>query len=341
MIRQLILLLAIGISHAQWNHNRTECKAWVKRHNAAGNSTWRAKLAPSINYEDESEMQHLIGARLSPNFNSVLVADYKPRARLLQNLPTSYDLRNVYPKCASLTFVRNQYSCGGCWAFATMNSLSDRTCIKTYGQATPMQRGWSFQDMLECCDEATCGVAPTQGCNGGYLDGAYLYALRTGVVTGEQANDSKNCKPYFINSFVGLLPAPTCRSYCTNPLFTKSYATDRMRIRGVKAYSSQTMAMEDFILAVKDALIRRGTLSAFLEIHEDFYAYSSGVYQVSFPNLLGYHAVRVIGWGVENGVRYWLCVNSWGEYWGDRGNFKILMGQNTAGIERYMIEGVL
>jgi cathepsin B len=34
----------------------------------------------------------------------------------------------------------------------------------------------------------------------------------------------------------------------------------------------------------------------------------------------------MIGWGVENGQDYWLCVNSWNNTWGEQGTFKILMG---------------
>lgn len=48
---------------------------------------------------------------------------------------------------------------------------------------------------------------------------------------------------------------------------------------------------------------------------------------------LGGHAVKMIGWGVEDGTPYWLIVNSWNEGWGDHGLFKILRGSNHLGIE--------
>ncbi|KAI6227400.1 Pept-C1 domain-containing protein [Aphelenchoides fujianensis] len=48
---------------------------------------------------------------------------------------------------------------------------------------------------------------------------------------------------------------------------------------------------------------------------------------------LGLHAVRVIGWGEEEGVPYWLVANSWNEDWGDKGYFKIKRGTNECGIE--------
>lgn len=43
------------------------------------------------------------------------------------------------------------------------------------------------------------------------------------------------------------------------------------------------------------------------------------------------HAVLAIGYGVENGIPYWLIKNSWGADWGDDGYFKMEMGKNMCG----------
>lgn len=48
---------------------------------------------------------------------------------------------------------------------------------------------------------------------------------------------------------------------------------------------------------------------------------------------VGRHAVRVIGWGVENKIPYWLVANSWNTSWGDKGIFKILRGDNEVAFE--------
>lgn len=48
--------------------------------------------------------------------------------------------------------------------------------------------------------------------------------------------------------------------------------------------------------------------------------YHPGVYQYTSGSELGGHAVKIIGYGVENGVKYWLVANSWNPDWGDKGN---------------------
>ena len=49
-----------------------------------------------------------------------------------------------------------------------------------------------------------------------------------------------------------------------------------------------------------------------------------GVYKHVTGKLLGGHAVKVVGWGVQNttGEEYWLVANSWGPTWGEEGYFR-------------------
>ena len=47
----------------------------------------------------------------------------------------------------------------------------------------------------------------------------------------------------------------------------------------------------------------------------------------------GGHAVKIVGWGTEDGTDYWLVANSWNTSWGLEGFFKIARGGDQCGIE--------
>jgi len=74
-------------------------------------------------------------------------------------------------------------------------------------------------------------------------------------------------------------------------------------------------------------------------VYEDFETYSSGIYQHKTGRNLGGHAVKMIGWGEENGTPYWTIVNSWNSGWGEQGTFRIIRGNNECGIENDGVAG--
>lgn len=45
------------------------------------------------------------------------------------------------------------------------------------------------------------------------------------------------------------------------------------------------------------------------------------------------HEISVVGWGEENGQKFWRVWNSWGTYWGEEGFFRVVWGENHIGIE--------
>ena len=82
-----------------------------------------------------------------------------------------------------------------------------------------------------------------------------------------------------------------------------------------------------------------GPVTGAFEVYSDFPNYKSGVYHHTTGSLLGGHAIKIIGWGTEDGTDYWLVVNSWNESWGDGGTFKIRRGVNECGIEGQISAG--
>lgn len=76
-----------------------------------------------------------------------------------------------------------------------------------------------------------------------------------------------------------------------------------------------------------------GPVETAFTVYQDFENYVSGIYQQTSNTVLGGHAVKITGWGVENGVKYWKVANSWNPYWGEKGFFRILRGVDECGIE--------
>jgi cathepsin B len=71
-----------------------------------------------------------------------------------------------------------------------------------------------------------------------------------------------------------------------------------------------------------------GPVEASFTVYSDFVTYKSGVYHRTNGYKIGGHAIKIVGWGVENNIPYWLIANSWNEEWGDKGFFKIRRGTN-------------
>ncbi|KAL6226792.1 hypothetical protein ACLB2K_000753 [Fragaria x ananassa] len=74
-------------------------------------------------------------------------------------------------------------------------------------------------------------------------------------------------------------------------------------------------------------------VSIAFQVPTDFQLYKSGVLETCGNTRMDVnHAVLAVGYGVENGVPYWLIKNSWGQSWGDNGYFKMEYGKNMCGI---------
>lgn len=62
-----------------------------------------------------------------------------------------------------------------------------------------------------------------------------------------------------------------------------------------------------------------GPVTVAFTVYSDFENYAGGVYSHTTGKPMGGHAVKMLGWGVDNGTPYWLVANSWNPYWGEKG----------------------
>jgi C1A family cysteine protease len=66
-----------------------------------------------------------------------------------------------------------------------------------------------------------------------------------------------------------------------------------------------------------------------------FQTYVSGVLSGDECGTTLDHAVLAVGFGIEDGVEYWLVKNSWATVWGDQGYIKLAVtdGLGTCGVQ--------
>ncbi len=152
------------------------------------------------------------------------------------------------------------------------------------------------------------------GCDGGYVPKAWDYLESDGVVT-------DSCKPYVS----GEGSVPTCSSQCSS--FGQS--SKKYKCKSGSIVNPRSVAN------IKAEISSNGPVEATFTVYGDFMNYKSGVYHHTYGLPKGSHAIKVLGYGTENGLDYWLCANSWGSSWGENGFFRIKQGDSGINQEVY------
>jgi len=52
-------------------------------------------------------------------------------------------------------------------------------------------------------------------------------------------------------------------------------------------------------------------------VYRDLLDYRSGIYIRTSGEYMGGHAIKIVGWGKEDDIDYWIIENSWGQDWGE------------------------
>lgn len=81
-------------------------------------------------------------------------------------------------------------------------------------------------------------------------------------------------------------------------------------------------------------IFARGPIGCGVCVTPEFEAYSGGVFNDTTGCKGIDHEISIAGWGVtQDGTKYWLLRNSWGEYWGEDGWARVIRGVDNLGIE--------
>ncbi|XP_071093510.1 cathepsin K-like [Haliotis cracherodii] len=131
-----------------------------------------------------------------------------------------------------------------------------------------------------------------------------------------------------IHNFGGLCGAT---SY---PLFTGQCKNNTCqavaKIRGGKAVPA------GHVHRMVQALLKRPLAVLIDASAASFGRYQSGIYNdTDCSNTKVNHAMQVVGYGEEDGQEFWICKNTWGPTWGDKGYVRMKKGADTCGIESH------
>jgi len=202
---------------------------------------------------------------------------------------------------------------------------------------------------LSAQDVCFCGS--DDGCDGGFIDEPWDYIKESGVVTGGQYKGTGPFGAGFCSSFSlphchhhgpqGSDPypaegqpgcpeasSPTCPRSCDSDAVEehKDFTGDKY------TYDGQTISAEGEA-GIQQMIMAGGPVETAFTVYSDFEDYAGGIYHHVSGGMAGGHAVKMVGWGVENGQKYWKVANSWNPYWGENGYFRIKRGNNEGGIE--------
>eukprot|EP00128_Syssomonas_multiformis_P017739 Colp12_sorted_trinity150504_noHs@23033 len=213
----------------------------------------------------------------------------------IADLPKRVDWREK----GVVTPVKDQGHCGSCWTFSTTGCLESHTAIK-YGKLLLL----SEQQLVDCAQ-----AFDNNGCEGGLPSHAFEYIHYNGGIMSEDGypyrGDDGACQ------------------------FNSS---------GVVATSVRAVNITEGAETTEliDAVATQGPVSIAFEVASDFHLYAGGIYDStvcrSGPNDVN-HAVLAVGYDEdEDGTRYWIIKNSWGESWGIDGYFHMVYGKNMCGI---------
>lgn len=201
--------------------------------------------------------------------------------------PAMWDWRSVYGHDYT-TSVKDQGHCGACVGFALAGTME--ADYKVY------QHSYNLNPDLSEAETYFCVGQPDSCSDGMSVSAAYNAAVDQGVV-------DEQCFPYSDE----MHSCNLCSDAAARALHLSNW-------RGTTDVAEAKYIIANF-----------GPVTATMKVYEDFYSYTSGVYEHTSGSYRGGHAVTIVGY--DDSGQYWIVKNSWGTGWGEDGYFRIKYGE--------------
>eukprot|EP00550_Attheya_septentrionalis_P003843 CAMPEP_0198286208 /NCGR_PEP_ID=MMETSP1449-20131203/5344_1 /TAXON_ID=420275 /ORGANISM="Attheya septentrionalis, Strain CCMP2084" /LENGTH=331 /DNA_ID=CAMNT_0043983881 /DNA_START=224 /DNA_END=1219 /DNA_ORIENTATION=+ len=247
-------------------------------------------------------------------------------------LPDNFHWGNING-VSYLTRLLNQHLpqyCGSCWAHGALSSLADR--IKIARHTTNSTTGapdinLSIQFVLNC------GTDVAGSCHGGSHTGVYDFIKHhSGFVPYDTCMPYIGCSSESTEGF-----CPNTDTSCSSINTCRSCDHDGT-CTSIDYFPNATIAEYGTLHYDTDAIMgeifARGPVAATVN-GKPLHNYSGGIFSNTSESRKTTHVVSIVGWGTDKstGKMHWIIRNSWGEFWGELGFFRVEMGQDILGIE--------
>jgi len=174
-------------------------------------------------------------------------------------------------------------------------------------------------------------------CHGGSASGAYEFMKTSGFVPYDTCQPYTACSSDSTEGFCEHLDS-TCnaQNVCKtcNTLVSKGGFCSEINYFPNATVAEYGIIRND-VHAIKAEIFARGPVAAAVDA-DPLDDYTGGIVS---DHRLGdkstNHIVSIVGWGIddESGIQHWIVRNSWGQYWGEMGDFRVELGYNALGIE--------
>ncbi len=243
--------------------------------------------------------------------------------------PSGWDWGNVN-QTNYLTKNLNQHIpqyCGSCWAHGAVSSLGDR--LKIARGAKGVDINLAIQFILNC------GVEQAGSCNGGDHYAAYEFISDYGSIPYD------TCLAYEACSKDSSEKACKSRDYTCKPnnicrtCSTFSYLGGKCK--EINYYPNATIADYGRVngyRAMQQEIYENGPIACGINANAVL-NYQGGILDMPNESKDIDHIISITGWGYDESTnkQYWNVRNSWGEYWGEMGYVRVVLGENQLGLE--------